>query len=227
MTKISNVDGRSNVLLAVVRKAATAGYVVRCDAAPSAGPGEILILREAAPIHDGTLEPAGIAVGEPTPHGSADHSLAEERLGQKTLAISPLRVLLAPVVEGDAMLALSRVRLRFVPILEAPTLSVDPAKLSLPLDVGGADPKLFELTEPAADSPLDHRIRDDRQLTAGHLAHDLGALPVGPFRVIQVARAARNARAGTGRAGRSQTHFPHSRTIGVGSVCRGSGGCRV
>ena len=55
-------------------------------------------------------------------HCPLTHRLAEERLGQKTLAVSPLRVLFAPVVEGNAMLALSRVWLRLVPILEAPTL---------------------------------------------------------------------------------------------------------
>jgi len=205
-------------LLAVVRITATAGYVIRGDATPSAGPREILILREPAPIHDGAFEAARVAVGEPASYRSANHCLAEERLRQKTLAISPLRILFAPVVEGDAMLALSRVWLRLVPILVAPTLSVDPAKLSLPLDVGGADPKFFKLTEPAADSPLDGRTREDCQLTAGHLAQDPGALPVGLFRVIQVTRAARYARAGSRPAtgARGETHKAGIRTVGVG-----------
>lgn len=187
------MDGRSDVFLAVVGIAATAGHVIGRDAASAAGPGEVAILRKSAPIHNRPFKTPGKSGGEPTPHRTADFHFAEERSGSEAMTVSPLGVL-APIIEGEAVLPLPGIRLRFVPIGEFPALSVDPAKLSFPLDVGGADPKFLFMTERAGDSPLRNRIRDDRQLASFVVANVPGAIPVGLLRVIQIRRAASDAR---------------------------------
>ena len=72
------MDGRSDVFLAVVGIAATAGHVIGRDAASAAGPGEVAILRKSAPIHNRPFKTPGKSGGEPTPHRTADWGKGSE-----------------------------------------------------------------------------------------------------------------------------------------------------
>jgi len=177
--------------------------------------GEVAVAREGEGTPQRAFEVSSIPSREAIANRAAHHGLAEEGTRIEAVTITPFGIF-APVVESHAMLVVG-VRLAGltpVPTREAHALSVDPAKLSFPLNVGGTNPELGQLTEPARDPALLPLGRDDRQLPAFDLADGSGAFPVGLLLVEQVTRAAFSGRTATVGAGSQAARVGAVRWVG-------------
>jgi len=181
------MNGGTDAFPFIVRLSAATWPVPHGLTAHSFGSGMITVAWKLVRTPQRSLEGARISRWETTTRGFAHHGFAEKGPRIVTIAVAPFGVF-APVIESDAMFVV-RVfprRLSPVPASKSKTLAIDPAELSLPLNVGAANPKFRQSSKSAGDSALFSLGSDDRELTSLHFAEHFGPFPVRLLRMIKI-----------------------------------------